>query len=239
MRPWPKAPRVCLLARMLVERRHLSGKVGNVLLRGVEHGQALVQPLQILVRGLGRLAHRLVQAMRSCRRAARKASCSVPPGARRACSAIACMRPVISDCACRSAPMRPSSSTERGAAASSAAARPARPRAPIATTRQRGQQSGATSRPTTTSVSIMFAIADSRGSPEAGAPGLPFAVARPVGGRRSGRAPRSRLFVGRSLVLRPALIWPRPPAAARHPRGRRDADGRRARACRRRCGRSG
>ena len=64
MRPWPKAPRSCLLASTLWQRGDLGGEFGDVLLRAVDDGEPLVELLQILGGVLRGLLQRIAEPVR-------------------------------------------------------------------------------------------------------------------------------------------------------------------------------
>ena len=235
-------------ARLLVgenvgERRHLAGQVGDVLLRGSRARRA------------ARAASSGSRAWSWSPRPSTGSGGAVMPSSRSdsdlfssACrppisSAIVCMRPVISDCACSSAPMR---RLELGGARRRLGLRAPAGSAEAPQHRNDGREHDDDDRDdheerrrhraARQSVSIMFGIADSCGSPEAGAPGLPI---RAGATRSGGDDPARSAISGLTRRAGPSPSGPAAPAPCHRPRGRDDADGRRARARRRRCGRSG
>ena len=64
MRPWPNAPRACLLASTWRSEVTCEDEVGEVLLRVVDDGEPLVELGEVRHRALGLLLHRLAEAMR-------------------------------------------------------------------------------------------------------------------------------------------------------------------------------
>ncbi len=64
MRPWPNAPRACLLLSTLCRVVTCEARLGDVLLRAVDHDQAFVELLQALRGVLAGRAHRVAEVMR-------------------------------------------------------------------------------------------------------------------------------------------------------------------------------